>query len=63
MARKIMDCRDFPSEKNCTLTITGEEAEVLRAALQHAVDTHGHRDTPEFREQLRGALKEERAAR
>jgi predicted small metal-binding protein len=63
MARKMMDCREFPSEKNCTLTITGEEAEVLRAAVQHAVDAHGHRDTPEFREQLRGALKEERAGR
>ncbi len=63
MARKIMDCREMPSEKGCTLTIAGEEDEVLRAAVQHAVDAHGHRDTAELREQLRGALKEERAAR
>ena len=28
MARKIADCRDFPSEMNCTLTISGEEDEV-----------------------------------
>jgi predicted small metal-binding protein len=63
MARKIMDCRRVPSEKGCTLTIAGEEDEVLRAAVMHAVDAHGHRDTPEFREQLRGALEPERAAR
>jgi predicted small metal-binding protein len=61
--RKMLDCRKMPSEKNCTLTIIGEEEEVLRAATMHAVDAHGHRDTPEFREQLRGSLAEERADR
>lgn len=30
--RKIADCRDFPSETNCTLAISGEEEEVVRAA-------------------------------
>jgi predicted small metal-binding protein len=63
MARKIMDCREVPSESGCTLTIAGEEEDVLRAAVIHAVDAHGHKDTPEFRQQLRGSLKEERAAR
>lgn len=63
MARKIMDCREVPSESGCTLTISGEEEDVLRAAVIHAVDAHGHKDTPEFRQQLRGSLKEERAAR
>jgi predicted small metal-binding protein len=63
MARKMMDCREIPSEKGCTLTIAGEEDEVLRAAVMHAVDAHGHRDTPEFREQLRGTLKPEGASR
>jgi hypothetical protein len=63
MARKVMDCREYPSEKGCTLTISGEEDEVLRAAVQHAVDAHGHHDTPEFREQLRGVLKAEQATR
>lgn len=61
MARKIMDCREMPSEKGCTLTIAGEEEELLRAAVMHAVDAHGHQDTPEFRAQIRGALKPERA--
>ena len=61
MARKTIDCRELPSEKGCTLTISGEEEEVLRAGMMHAVDAHGHRDTPEFREQLRGALHDEGA--
>ncbi len=63
MARKLVDCRDFPSTVNCTLTISGEEEEVVRAATLHAVDLHGHRDTPEFREQIRKSLKDERQDR
>jgi hypothetical protein len=59
MSRKTMDCRDFPSESKCTLTISGEEDEVLRAAVMHAVDVHGHRDTPDFRNELRKLLKAE----
>jgi predicted small metal-binding protein len=56
MARKMIDCRTMPSDINCTLTIAGEEEEVLDAATQHAADKHGHDNTPELREQLRGAL-------
>jgi len=61
MARKIVDCRDAPNEKGCTLTIAGEEEEVVRAAVMHAVDVHGHTDTAEFRGQIRRILKDERA--
>ena len=50
----------MPSESNCTLTIAGEEREVLPVALQHAITTHGHQDTPEFRDQLKHSLKDER---
>jgi hypothetical protein len=57
--RKYIDCRDQPSEKNCSLRISGTEPEVLEAARQHAVSAHGHKDTPELREQLRSALKNE----
>jgi predicted small metal-binding protein len=60
MPRKVMDCRDMPSESGCTLMISGEEDEVVRAAAEHAASVHGHEDTPEFREQLRGNLKDER---
>jgi len=56
MSRKMIDCRTMPSEIGCTLTIAGEEEEVLDAATAHAVDKHGHENTPELREQLRGAL-------
>jgi len=44
MGRKVADCRDFPSESGCTLTISGEEDEVITAATQHAVAVHGHED-------------------
>ena len=57
--RKVADCRLYPSEKNCSLTISGTEDEVLAAAVAHAVTSHGHDDTPEFREQLREFLKDE----
>ena len=59
MARKYIDCREFPSEMNCTIAIAGDnEAELLEAAVQHAVAVHRHTDTPEFRSQLRSALRE-----
>ena len=63
MARKVMDCRTMPSETNCSLVIIGEPDEVVRAAAMHAADVHGHEDTPEFREQVRGALEDESAFR
>jgi hypothetical protein len=63
MARKVMDCRTMPSESNCSLVIIGETDEVVRAAAMHAADVHGHEDTPEFREELRGSLEDEAAFR
>jgi predicted small metal-binding protein len=59
MARKIADCRRWPSESNCTLTIIGEEDEVIRAAAEHAASVHGHEDTPEFRTEIREFLEPE----
>jgi len=57
--RKVADCRKFPSEKNCSLTIAGSEEEVMDVAVKHAVDSHGHTDTPELREQIRSVLEDE----
>jgi len=58
MDRKYLDCREYPSEKKCTVAISADtEDEVVEAAVQHAVRTHGHKDTPEFRKQLRGMVK------
>ena len=62
MTRKMVDCRTMPSEIGCTLTIAGEEDEVLDAAVAHAVDRHGHQRTPQMREQLRGSLVDAEAA-
>jgi uncharacterized protein DUF1059 len=59
MARKMADCRRFPSESNCTMTLIGEEGELIEAAVQHAVSVHGHEDTPEFREQIKDFLEPE----
>ncbi|MEU3601472.1 DUF1059 domain-containing protein [Streptomyces sp. NPDC006798] len=60
MARKVADCRKYPSESGCTLTIAGEEDEVVRAATEHAVSVHGHEDSAELREQVRGLLEDEK---
>jgi predicted small metal-binding protein len=57
--RKVADCRDYPSESGCTLTIAGEEDEVVAAAVQHAISVHGHQDTDEVRAWLRENLKPE----
>jgi hypothetical protein len=61
--RVFADCRAFPSENNCSLYIAGTEDEVFEVALQHAIKSHGHKDSPELREQLRSFLKEEPAGR
>ena len=53
----MIDCREMPSESGCTLALYGEEAEVLRAAVAHAVDVHGHSDDAELREGIRSALR------
>lgn len=59
MVRKYIDCRDFPSEKNCSVAISADtEKELLEVAVQHAVAVHGHKDTPELREQVKRSIKE-----
>jgi predicted small metal-binding protein len=59
MTRKYIDCREYPSDMNCTLTLAADsEQELLEAAVQHAVAVHGHKDSPEFRQELRGLFKE-----
>lgn len=62
MTRKVADCRRFPSEMNCSLTISGEEEEVVRAAAEHAVSVHRHEDGPKLRVEIRGMLQDEREA-
>lgn len=59
MGRKYVDCREFPSEMNCTIALSADtEPELVEAAVQHAVAVHRHQDTPELRNQIRSAIKE-----
>jgi hypothetical protein len=57
--RKMADCRRMPGEKNCSLAISGTEEEVLVVATRHAIEDHGHEDSPELREQIRQMLVDE----
>ncbi len=58
MDRKYLDCREHPSESKCTVTISADnEREIVDVAVQHAVKTHGERDTPELREWIRNSIK------
>ncbi len=57
--RYYVDCRETPSVSGCDLAMAGSEKHLMDAAVTHAVTAHGHEDTPELREQIRSALKEE----
>ncbi|HEY4075026.1 MAG TPA: DUF1059 domain-containing protein [Herbaspirillum sp.] len=59
MSRKYIDCREYPSEMNCSVAISADsDKELLEAAVQHAVSVHQHKDTPELRTQLGQLFKE-----
>ena len=60
MSRKFVDCREYPSDSQCTLKISGEEEEVMRAAVAHAAAVHGHKDDPELRTWIRKSMHDER---
>jgi predicted small metal-binding protein len=58
MPRKYIDCREMPSESNCTVAISADsENELLEAAVQHAVTVHKHKDSPELRQMIKGGMK------
>jgi predicted small metal-binding protein len=56
--RKVVDCRLYPSDKGCTLSIEGTEEEVLEAATNHAITAHGHTNSPELREKIKSILQD-----
>jgi predicted small metal-binding protein len=56
--RKVVDCRLYPSEKGCTLSIEGTEEEVIEASINHAVTAHGHTNSPELREKIKSLMKD-----
>ena len=58
MTRRYMDCRNEPSVSGCTLAMSGEEDELIRAAATHVADVHEHPDTPELRTMLQQDLRD-----
>lgn len=59
MTRKYIDCREFPSDMNCSVAISADnDQELMEAAVQHAVAVHKHEDTPELRQQIKQLFKE-----
>jgi predicted small metal-binding protein len=58
MGRMFVDCRDYPSEMNCTVAISANtKQELLEAAVHHAVAVHGHQDSPQLRHELAKMIK------
>ena len=58
MTRVYIDCREFPSDKNCSVALcANSDTELMEAAVQHAVSVHGHQDTPELRTELAKLFK------
>ncbi|MEF9387903.1 DUF1059 domain-containing protein [Ralstonia solanacearum species complex bacterium KE056] len=59
MGRRYIDCRAFPSDTNCSVALCADtDAELLEAAVQHAVAVHKHTDSPELRAQLETLFKD-----
>lgn len=59
--RVSIDCSEMPSESGCTLKMSGTPDEVLKAAIDHAVASHGHKNTPELVAMIKSGLKPEAA--
>jgi predicted small metal-binding protein len=58
MARLFIDCRDYPSENNCTISIAADNKdELIEAAAQHACAVHGHKDGKELREMIGKSIR------
>ena len=58
MPRKYVDCREYPSEMNCSVAISADnDKELIDAAVQHACAVHGHEDTPELRQEVAKLIK------
>ena len=58
MSRKYIDCREFPGKIKCSLAMSANTtAELVKAAVRHAVDVHGFKNTAELRKDIRSAIK------
>ena len=58
MARKYIDCRDFP-DSNCSVALSADTTEeLLEAVVQHGAKVHGYEDTADFREEIQKHFKQ-----
>lgn len=55
--RYYIDCRENPSNSKCSLYISGKLSEVLNESVLHAVEVHGHKNTPELRKEIRKLIQ------
>ena len=56
----VANCGKFPSEMNCKLVImapAAQRADLLDAAVAHAIQSHGHQDSAQLRKDLDGFLE------
>jgi predicted small metal-binding protein len=59
MTRKFIDCREVPSDVDCSLAIYGEAEEVVKATVEHMKTTHGHTEADdELAELVRSGMKD-----
>jgi predicted small metal-binding protein len=60
MTRYFVDCRDYPSENSCTISIAADNKnELIEAAVQHACAMHGHKDDKELRDMIGKSIRAE----
>ncbi len=58
MARKYIDCRDFP-DSHCSVALSADTSEeLLEAVVQHGTTVHGYEDTADFRTSIQKHFKE-----
>lgn len=62
MTRSYLDCRETPSNVNCSLRMSADsEQELLEAAVQHVIAVHQEADSPELRQQIKQHFHQESA--
>ena len=51
MSRTVFDCARVPGD-TCSVQMIGERDDVLAAAKQHLVSTHGHEDNSNLKQNV-----------
>jgi Protein of unknown function (DUF1059) len=61
MTTTVFDCARVPEEKNCSVKIIGERDDVLQAAHDHLVSTHGSTAGSDLQKKVTRAVDEHQA--